>query len=143
MPRKSTKATTKAKTKKVEEKVEMNAGMILSWDDEKCKQLDDTIHIPLIDVKNILMAAVETEKKFNSLMNILSKGEMMAYIVKCPHCQEKYNVSSMELNRKEEVTCKKCEKSFKENENIEGIYFEGKSSTEGLNIVEEKDIKNE
>lgn len=141
MPRKSTKTAAKTKAKKVEEKleekVEVNAGMILSWDDETCKKMEGTIHIPLIDVKSILQAAVATEQKYNSLMGILSRGEMTAYVIKCPHCQEKYHVSSMELNREAEVACKKCEKTFKENENIEGIYFEGKANTEGLNIVEE------
>ena len=121
---------TKAEEPVVEQKTEFNISEILSWSDEECLERDKVLSFKVSDVKNILKSLVSTTEqlnnvteKFNLLKKTIGKGKMVGYEIMCPHCQRKYVVSSMDLNRTEAILCKVCGTEYKEDEHISGISY--------------------
>lgn len=124
MPRKAKSETTTKKVKevKVQETKEQQFQVedIMSWDDEKCAEMDKQIRFPVKAYRDILREGAAKSQSLQNITGILLRGEMTGYMIECPECHQQYQVSSGDLNRDTEVTCK-CGKAFKETENIKGI----------------------
>ena len=94
---------------------------ILSWNDAKCKEMDSCIHIPLVEIKNMIKAVIKETEKLRKINDAVKSGEMQGYIIVCPNCGVKYTVLTHELNRGVDITCQDCGCSYRQDKNIVGI----------------------
>ena len=128
--------TSKKRTTKKEKanllKSEFTVADMTSWTDEECEAKEKEFQFKISDLRDILKSLLKVGADFNLLKNTLEKGLMTGYTIKCPHCNREYVVSSMELNRESNVTCKVCGTEYKEDENIKGIEMVTDKSVEDV-----------
>ena len=128
------KTTRKRRSKK--EITPFSLNEMMKWTDEECKAKDKELKFKVADVRDILKSTVDLKEQLdlvtsnlNLLKSVISRGLFDGYRVTCPNCKENKIVSSMDLNRKEEVTCSNCGTKYKENENISGISYISEENT--------------
>lgn len=100
---------------------------VASWDDDKCKELEETVKFPLTNVRTALKEMIEATRKFEALKLILFKGLLRGYTISCPECKDTYNVSVADFVRDTEVLCPLCGKPHKENSNIINVIVDDTS----------------
>lgn len=94
---------------------------VATWNDEKCEQLKGAISFTLTNVRDVAREFVQTKQSLQTLRAVLFKGLLRGYTVKCPSCNETYNVSVSDFNRESEVVCPLCGKAHKQEDNIINI----------------------
>jgi Zn ribbon nucleic-acid-binding protein len=107
-----------------EQEVQFTVRDVAAWDDAKCQELEGKVNFPLVNIRNLLREFTAMEQKLQTLRTVIFKGMLRGYTIKCPVCNETYNVSVSDFNRISEVVCPKCGKPHKQSENIVNVVID-------------------
>ena len=55
---------------------------------------------------------------YTEIVSHLGDGHLIGYKIKCPNCGETYNISLSDFNYDDFVKCYKCNKEYRQDENI-------------------------
>ena len=120
------KPRAKKATKKVEvqpqiQQVQLKIEDIISWDDAKCNEMNASVHIPLTQVRDILINSIKAQNNYNVLRTVLMTGAMTGYSIECPQCHKVLSVDPKDLVRKGSVACPECGTLYEQTKCIRGI----------------------
>ena len=112
---------TQVQTKSEENNAQYTIAEVATWDDEKCRQMANQTKFTLVNIRDFAKSYLNLEQKWLTLRTVLFKGLLRGYTIKCPHCQEVYNVNVSDFNRDSEVVCPACGQAHKQDDNVLNI----------------------
>lgn len=112
------------------QEVQFTLADVASWDDTKCQEMEGKVTFTLLNIRNVAREYTDIERKLQTLRTVLFKGMLRGYTIKCPSCNDIYNVSVSDFNRVSEVVCPLCGKTHKQDENVINIVVNDDSPME-------------